>query len=31
MDEFPLNEINNLRVINTGLVYPAYRLARYFQ
>ena len=22
-DEFPLNEINNLRVINMGLVYPA--------
>jgi len=29
IDEFPFNEINNLRFINTGLVYPAYRLIRH--
>ena len=29
IDKFPLSEINKLRVINTGLVYPAYRLIRH--
>jgi hypothetical protein len=29
IDKFPLSEINNLRVINTGRVYPAYRPARH--
>jgi hypothetical protein len=30
IDEFLLSGINNLSVINTGPVYPAYRLTRYF-
>ena len=30
IDKFRFNEISNLRVINREVVYPAYRLIRYF-